>query len=64
MKLQIKLIECLHPISFPTPTRFSLLKQNGYLCPHDAECANIAEFVDIADIFWEKNFEDMGSIFM
>ena len=27
MKLQIKLIECLHPISFPTPTRFSLLKQ-------------------------------------
>jgi hypothetical protein len=41
--------------SFRTPTRFSFfLNIKIYFCSH------IAEFANIAEIFWQKTFGDIG----
>jgi hypothetical protein len=39
--------------------RFPFFEQIIYLCFHIAQCANIAEFADIAELFWQKTFSDI-----
>jgi hypothetical protein len=45
--------------SFRTPTRFYFLNKKINFCFYIAECANIVEFANIAEIFRQKTFGDI-----